>query len=441
MNWLPSSIGPQWTRDNFQTNFLSYDCQNYVPDVSLFREASLVMYFVLRRCGILSILTHEETLDVFKSGYLTSPGLPFTDVYHSKQHLVEAKPEVMKTYWDNKCTSLILWKYFPKEELRTKQKLEEKSVRSVCVPSFPLIYAQCRFFFNLLSWIVNHVNDTPIKIGFCEYFGNWHRFVQKLKMPCIFMDAHGWDKSVSPFYTDLVYFVLAQLMSLEGDDLIRLRNVANQCVNSTCLSPFGYYYNVIGSRKTGEFLTALGNSMVHCILIYAFMLKSGYSRAECLNYDFAIVGDDSVLPQLHPTNLKKFLGECGFRFDLTGIADRPEDVEFLGRRGARYQQWVVPIPINRDRLIDSLCWTTAANDELESVAISKCASLRIYAYFSDFNLIDKFWVELEQKLIYEASKKLYLAYNFTKHDFLALYMGAESIQNPNLLKLIKQVNF
>jgi hypothetical protein len=89
-----------------------------------------------------------------------------------------------------------------------------------------------------------------------------------------------------------------------------------------------------GGRMSGDFNTALGNSIINCVAILAWAHQNGVYDS---NFTLECDGDDSwcTIAREHTIPSVKTFAELGFTTKLEGVGSEPEDVVFCQARPVR----------------------------------------------------------------------------------------------------------
>jgi hypothetical protein len=98
------------------------------------------------------------------------------------------------------------------------------------------------------------------------------------------------------------------------------------------VSGLGVRFTVRGGRMSGDFNTALGNSIGNFLVLFAWSLQRGISNAP--EFRLCCDGDDSwlTIPVREPLPTPKEFEQLGFTTKIEGSGCSPEDVEFCQMR-------------------------------------------------------------------------------------------------------------
>lgn len=109
----------------------------------------------------------------------------------------------------------------------------------------------------------------------------------------------------------------------------QLRGLLKTQLNNKCMSKHGIRYTTRGTRKSGDYDTGCGNSIVNADAIYGFLSENGITK-----YDFILDGDDAVIiVEKHDAqNLRHDVwGRLGFKTKMK-VVRNIEEVEFCQSR-------------------------------------------------------------------------------------------------------------
>jgi len=387
-----------------------------------------------------TVKSWPEVLDYFCNTQ-TSPGRSWTIYnYHSKKEVLRYQAPKIKKYWDDLCVDHTLVAYVGKSELRPKEKIMANAPRLISPDDIENVMSAYRLFGAFHEEMIRNWEVLKVRIGFVDVFRGWDRFTRQFEghFPLVFGDAHGWDKHFCWFAIYLTHRFFVTLLRLEGDDIQRAWNLMLHSIFSYSVAPDGTVWRQTGSRKSGEWVTSLFNSIYHEFIVVSYYHMMGFTADQIRSFPYAIMGDDNVLSHCVPEYFSYWASTFGEDFDATSkCAWKREDISFLGRTGCMYKTICVPRPLYQDRIKPALYWTDAPDKSLLTTCISRVSSIRVFSRYDPehYSLCTKIY-----ELLFKYAKDRgclddWYNSNFTTRQIDALYLGEEGALDKDITPL------
>jgi hypothetical protein len=186
---------------------------------------------------------------------------------------------------------------------------------------------------------------------------------------------------------------------------------------------------------SGRWVTALQNSTIHMMVMYAFLASKGYSFEDCMRFIFFLMGDDNIFPE-KVEHFSFFTETVGMDFDPVGSYTAPEDLGFLGMSGRKLPNGTIaPVPLYEDHVVPALYYTRAAKQraKFEVAEVSKYSSLIQHCHYHETlgPLLNLGYRKLYSHLQTPEGRHAYGACFFSDQELDQLILGLEGFACKN----------
>jgi len=362
----------------------------HADDFDLAFEWTLINLYSV--CGGSRVCTHDEVLkDMNLNG---SCGFPWNKVYPSKREAFSDPTfiDYLDLLWHQTGEGISEKFYFQfclKDEFRDTNKVNDHKTRVFCAGPVDLNYVCARLFKDMADKLTAS-DTTASAIGTRQTNLDFHDLWQAFQVHEVpgNLDADGWDNGLHLF---LFCFLL--MFSWEFLDPVdrtfanwnRLVIIIRESVLAYVLAPNGAVWVADGGMRSGLWITAFGNTIIHIFCRFYYWLRSGGPR----NYAFYIrhetnkfYGDDTAYsydPQVslwsHPATFVEFGKELDIKYEVG--EQGWEHFTFLGHRFQNIDGTVVPI---RPFMAILSGWIQDGNGNWQR-ALERSAGYRIQAFF------------------------------------------------------------
>lgn len=396
----------------------------------------------------------------------TSPGAPWVNRYRTKHQALKDE-SILKFIGQSWTLSAkerlnLLFQYQNKEEVRSKEKIEQKNLRGFTASDITLVMCCDRLNRNINEKFYTSVYFTFNCVGICKYFRGWERLYRKLNVhPNAFeLDESSWDASV--FRLAMFEMATWRFMMLKNqtkENWSRMKHFYYDIVDSYIILTHGEVVQKTTGNPSGSPNTIVDNTIVlFRIFYYAWLqchkqywqVPMQYTPANYSNFirnvAAALGGDDNtftvsdrVVPWFNARNISEIWKGLGIKThaphdegNLEFEPRRLEECHFFSMGFGLYRGVHVPVP-DREKMYASMLFAgrgcgTAIWSLLRAYAI------RIETFFDEEMrhriaafiqyLLRQKSVELESSV--EPTLAQVQTIYKTDSEIIALYTGSES---------------
>lgn len=321
-----------------------------------------------------------------------------------------------------------LYSDFPKDELRSRKKVESEDIRAIAGCSMTLLVAMRQYFGAFAHWLVcnNVVNGSTI--GTDPRSDEWHILATKLLEKNEYVNAgdyKAYDGSLTP---SLLWAVLDLINEWYNDGNSETRRMMwYEIVNSRHIFD-GFVFEWLGSMPSGNPLTATINTIGNHILVRKCWndmdIEDDFN--ECVY--LVVNGDDnafSVIPiyadMFNEFTIIPYLDAQGMTYTtetkvqtLSHVRRRITDIEYLKRSfvyNKELNRWMGPL--RQTKVLEMPYWTRKDDDDITKDKVEDCLVELAYAGKKDFDLYGVRMVE-EYRTIFGNSKGWFRTTSYSK---------------------------
>lgn len=257
------------------------------------------------------VLSVEEAVDHLDMS--TSSGAPFNVLYPKKKELFENDPGIVAWLeedwkllgidpdWTGLATNSL------KEELRTKKKIEDNSIRTFTSMATDLTVHGTRLFVDMNEKMYDSHLMTASVVGMSPYDGNWNILYKKLNKfrNGYALDEKEYDSSLRVYLmwgcAQFRFKMLAPEFRTK-ENRLRIQTYYRNLINTLILTPEGIIIQKKTGNPSGSCNTITDNTLIlYTLMAYAWIRTSKQKNVQLTTYeDFethtrkALVGDDNT---------------------------------------------------------------------------------------------------------------------------------------------------
>lgn len=257
---------------------------------------------------VLDVCEAVEHLDMS-----TSSGAPFNVLYPKKKELFENDPDIVAWLeedwkllgvdpdWTGLATNSL------KEELRTKKKIAENSIRTFTSMATDTTVHGTRLFVDMNEKMYDSHLMTASVVGMSPYDGNWNILYKKLNKyrNGYALDEKEYDSSLRVYLmwgcAQFRFKMLAPEFRTKENQL-RIQTYYRNLINTLILTPEGIIIQKKTGNPSGSCNTITDNTLIlYTLMAYAWIRTSKQKNVQLTTYeDFethtrkALVGDDNT---------------------------------------------------------------------------------------------------------------------------------------------------
>lgn len=343
----------------------------------------------------------------------TSPGSPWT-LWHRTKSQALLDPEVLSFVgrsWKNFTVTrqFLLWMYNNKEEIRSKKKIAEDSLRGFTGADITQVICCDVLCRNMNELFYASVHHTWNAVGICKYHRGWHHLYTRLsKHPYAFeLDISSYDAIVfrSMLYgmADFRFMMYAQ-SERTRDNWNRLWNIYQEIVDSLLVCTSGEVVQKFTGNPSGSSNTIVDNTIVlYRLLAYAWVvsykkdwhppmvyvsLRSFEKHVEAAlgGDDNTFTVDDAVVLWFNARNIVAIWSDMQIMahapHDMGEMSLEPKaliDCHFFSMSFVRVNDTIVPVP-DREKMIASMLFA-GRNVSKPIWSLLRACALRIETFY------------------------------------------------------------
>lgn len=339
------------------------------------------------------IMTLDEVISATHDTIGSSPGAPWCASYSSHADVLAEHKGWVQQYIDDAYAGHFhraAWWAFPKEELRTAEKVALGKVRHIsgCSTEFKFLSNTLLLSQNEAFYTLHAQPDAWTKVGMSAEYGGWTRLGQELaKHP------NGVEADISQMDADFSWYMAQQVMSVRQRlwpeamrtpaNIALLGHIYDQVWRGMQYTPDGYVYRKEHGNSSGSPNTVVDNTIATCLAIAFSLLRARLgnpgsdapsvdeAREEIHNnFSIAAYGDDNTttysdaVPWFTAEVLRDGFQRLGWRLTFAGEVGghvsplRMHDLSFLSRKfvehKAYHRIWYVPEFVDPWKFVCSL---------------------------------------------------------------------------------------
>lgn len=309
----------------------------------------------------------------------TSSGAPFNTQDPIKKDLFEHDPDLMEWLeedWDRLADDpdwTCMWTNSLKEELRTKEKMDENSIRTFLSAGVDAIMHGTRLFVDMNEKMYASHLKSASAVGMSPYKGNWDLLFRKLKnfKDGFALDESQYDSSLRAFLMwgcARFRFGMLRLEDRTVRNFNRIRTYYRNLINSLVIGPDGVIIMKKGGNPSGSCNTITDNTLIlYCLLAYAWIRNAPVENRNYVDFELhtakCLVGDDNTWT-VSETAVKYYNARTVIEqwkcIGITTTTDsleprRPEELDFLSAHTVFLGGKAVPV-YSRVKLMTSLLY-------------------------------------------------------------------------------------
>lgn len=314
----------------------------------------------------------------------TSPGYPFTAMFHTKGDLLEQMPEIIEWIEEDwtRLESSDWWCIFQssqKEELRPAAKVAKNSIRNFLASSIEATIHGDRLFGDMNRKLIDNNLISCSTVGMSPFSGNWHKLITSLgKLKTAYsVDGVAYDASLM---VRMMWGIAAFRWScLRPEDRTaankrKLVSYYRNLIFSYIVTPLGNIVQKEGGNPSGSVNTITDNTL--CLAVYMAYAWIRNCRAEgrvpvykkyAKNVNKKLQGDDNIWSttlkwvRFGPSLVRPFFAELGLA--ITSESEEPSypwQLGYLSQRSRwKYGMWL-PFP-DESKMLASLAYIKRKN--------------------------------------------------------------------------------
>lgn len=416
------------------------------------------------------IVTIEEAIS--RLDMSSSSGCPFNEHFATKKDLFENDPSIVE-WLENDWEALAsdpkwtcIFSSSLKEELRTKEKIQQNSIRTFAAGATDATVHGTRLFVDQNEKMYDSHLKTASCIGMTPLKGNWNKLYHKLN---VFPNGYALDESQydSSLRAYLLWacakirfgFLREEDRTKENYD--RVRTYYRNLISCVILTPEGVLIMKKLGMPSGGVNTVTDNTLILYILLSFAWISNApeeYSSYACFetNTAKALVGDDNtwtVSDQCHGFfNAQSIISTwkiVGITTTTDSVVARPaEELDFLSAHTVFLDGVAIPL-YSRDKLMQSLLYAPQKHITPETTLQRVAALLQcgwsdlpfrrfcrglikwLFEEYDDILKDDLRWIAAKSSIL--SDDALYTLYTGRK----TLYPQAYQETQEKLLSLIK----
>lgn len=341
------------------------------------------------------VKSQEEVVSGFDM--TASPGYPWTRKYAKQRQLFEnwkEYPEYMEEDWERLRDPMYVAVFGNslKEELRTKIKIEQNSIRTFTASPVEMKIHGNRLFEDMNQKFYDSHLKTASVVGFSPMKGGWDRLIRKLRShPNGYaLDESQYDSSIRAYMMWACAQFRWNMLRVEDqtpENKERLLTYYQNLINTVILTTDGVFVRKIGGNPSGSVNTISDNTIIlYTLLAYGWLMTSPDSMLGYDSFDehlaLALCGDDNtwtVSDEAHPFFNAETLIEAWKKLGITTTTDSMsprtvEELDFLSAHTVFVDNVACPL-YSREKLITSLLYSEQPENPSYTL-IRACALLR-----------------------------------------------------------------
>lgn len=415
---------PQLTHAAVVRNLAKYN----KPDIKLAPEHQEAFNWaksaVVEMFGAIRLGTRVMNLDEVLSSIdlKKSPGFPWNSCgYQSHEQVISEHRDWLENYITDALNGdlpNVVWNAFPKEELRTHEKIAAGKIRHIsgCPTEFKLA-VDCLLLAQNEAFYDEHDRSFS-KVGMTQMYGEWDALARWLTEVCGTNSDCGLEADVKQMDADYQWFVAQAMVDIRfqlfpenmrtQETYYALLRIYQEIYRGLQVTGEGFVFSKTHGNASGSPLTVVDNTLATILMLFfaiCLNFRSGTHTCDFIattEHGFpelsdimehvraAIYGDDttvfvSKLAKEHGLVSADILTRgakvLGWDIEFAGSWSTIHDIAFLSRKFSLIGGMFMPEPVESNKYLDSLV-LKSRKGETDLQAYERCCGLYLVAYWS-----------------------------------------------------------